>query len=430
MDCLESWYRTYERKTVFHRAIPNLMDGLKDVQRKVLFTSLKSLSNGKWMNTGSFSGMLKQHNYHHGDASRDGAIVNLTSDFKNQLPMLVGDGNFGNRLENAAAATRYTQVKMNPEYMKYLVMEEVLRWTPQDDNEIYEPDFYLFSIPMVLVNGISGIAVGLKTDILGYKISDVVKNLQLHLAGKPMVQMTPYFPMTSCTVTREGDKWVQKGVIEKINSTTLRITDIPSCYDRNGYISVLQKLKDRKAISDYEDNSTKKYDITVRLSRESMKTMEEKGLHDQLKLVSRLTECIKVLSPEGDRVIEFDSPEKLIEMYVSYMLGLCGEYINFKKKEYTDRIDKLEQKIKFLEYVSSIDIRKMTSVQISQHAVNVIGISKENCSDFMHISIAGMTKESINKIRKEIEESKKTKREYSEMNPLSCYTKMLGGEPV
>lgn len=425
-EILPIWFEEYRKKTVFDRAIPNIMDGQKSVQRKVLYTALKVLKNNKWMNTGAFSGTLKaEANYHHGDLSRDAAIVNMTADFKNQLPMFIGEGNFGNRFENAAAATRYTQIKFNPEFQKYIIMNEILKYSVQDDNEIYEPDFYFFSIPIVLINGISGIAVGLKTDILGYNISDIKKNIKLYLNNKTMKEMIPYFPEFKGTFKKEENKWFQYGIIEKTSSTTFQITEIPTVFDRTKYISILQKLKEKNIIIDYENNSAGSYNIQIKVSKKQMEYIEEKGIYDIFRLKDSLTENIKVLSPEGNKVIEFESPNELIKCYVDYMLQYIIKYINFKKHEYSQKIDKLNYKIKFIEYILSIDIRKYTMKQIKENIIKFGVIPEEFISEFMGISISGFTLEAIEKYKNEINENTILFDKFSKITAIDYYKEIL-----
>jgi DNA topoisomerase-2 len=431
-DCvktLEEWHEVYRRKTVYDRAVPNLMDGLKPVQRKVLYTALRNLASGKSMNTGAFSGTLKaQANYHHGDASRDGAIVNLTSTHCNQLPMFIGEGNFGSRIERMPAATRYTQVKFNPDYAKLLVMQEILKHTPQDDNETYEPDFYYFSIPMVLVNGISGIAVGMKTDILGYKICDILDNVKRVLAGKRPERMTPFFPeFTGNVVDRGNGMWSQIGTVKQIGPTTLQITEIPTCYDRSKYVSVLQMLKERRIISGYDDESTENFDIRVTATRKQIEAMSERGFENSLKLVFSLKEDIKVLSPDGKSVVEYASPEDLLVDYVKMFLVRVAEFIVEKKREFTEAAELATDKIKFVEYMSSgIDFAKKKTSELAAEAAEHAEISLERAKQFMGMSISGMTSEAAVAARTHLSSVLAKLKYYSESaTPKKVYESML-----
>jgi len=409
------------------------MDGLKPVQRKILFTALNNLSSGKAMNTGAFSGTVKaEANYHHGDSSRDGAIIALTSTFSNQVPMFVGEGNFGSRIENAAAATRYTSVKLNPEYSKYLVMKEILQFTPQDDNNEYEPDYYLFSIPIVLVNGISGIAVSLKTDILGYSVTDIKNNVKRVLSGKKPKKMVPYFPEFSGKVVEIDENvsgsWSQIGIVKKESSTQLRITEIPTCYDRSKYISVLQSIKDKGIISNYDDESTENFNISVSVTRKQMEKLESYGIEKALGLIHKVREGIKVLSKDGDKVLEFSSPEDLIVEYVALFLDRINHFISAKSFEYKDLVKAMEEKILFSEFVSSgIDFTKTSAKKLAEDAAAETGISFERAKQLISsMTLLSITSESIEKYREQLKELQSKFVYYTEeATPENVYLGML-----
>lgn len=425
MKELNSWYKIYEKETVFKRAIPSLFDGCKPIHRKILFTALSVLNNGKFNGTDGFSGALKQFaNYHHGDMSRDGAICNMAADFKNNIPLFIGKGNFGNRLEPTPAAARYTSIKLNKDFLKYMIMTEILEYTPQDDNNFYEPNNYYFSIPMVLVNGSNGIAVGLKTDILSYNPIDIKRNVLQVLNNKKQTKLIPLIPKFNGTIINEDETFYMVGKIDIVNNNSLHISEIPANYTQEKYISILQKLKEKNIINDYKDNSTENIDIEIKLTRNSLNRIKD-NLIDEFKLKTALKESINVLSSNNDEVLFFESPEKLIEFYVKELLIKIDKYILFKIDEFSEKINKLEQKNKFIEYVLSIDIRKYSSNDIKEYAVNILKLNLEYVKEFLLISILGLTKDSIEKYKIEIEKYKIELNKYKNTNSIEIYKEFL-----
>ena len=158
----------------FNRAIPQLIDGLKDSQRKVLYGAFKIWANGgnkisknsKDVKVAQFSAQVAQlTNYHHGESNLDGVIIAMTQDFvgSNNLPYFTKEGQYGTRYYNGrdAAEARYLYTKPNP-ILSYIYRKEDKDLLEQDSDEgdLIEPKYYLPIIPMVLVNGARGIATG------------------------------------------------------------------------------------------------------------------------------------------------------------------------------------------------------------------------------------------------------------------------------
>jgi len=424
MEEIKRWYKEYEIKTVFDRAVPSIMDGFKPVQRKIFYTALSRLKSK--MNTNAFSGAVKEYsNYHHGDMSIVATVNNMVAEFRNNFPIFLGYGNFGDKLEHTPAAARYTEISLNPEYLKYMVMNEILEYEIQDDNKIHEPNYYLFTLPMVLINGTRGIAVGMKTDILPYKLSDIKRNVKQVINNKKQTPLIPFFPQFKGKVKRENSKWVQYGNIELENSTTIKITELTTNYESVKYLQVLEELKENKVIYDYEDNSSDKVEIVAKVTKEVSKKIRNK-LHKTFKLVYNLQENIKVLDPSGTKVLEFNTPEELIETFVLEVLKKCDRYRIEKMKEYEKTIDKLIQKIKFIKFVSCINnITDLSRKELKRLVLEKIKIDRKYLDEFLQISIFGLTKDSVKKYEKEIKEFKIKLNKFKRMNKNDIYLGMI-----
>jgi DNA topoisomerase-2 len=152
------------------RSIPNLMDGLKVSQRKILFSAFeKNLSTE--IKVAQFSGYVSEHSgYHHGEASLNGAIVHMAQDFvgSNNINLLMPNGQFGTRLQGGkdSASERYIFTRLNT-LTRFLFKKSddaILQYL-DDDGTPVEPIFYIPIIPLVLVNGAEGIGTGFSTKI-------------------------------------------------------------------------------------------------------------------------------------------------------------------------------------------------------------------------------------------------------------------------
>jgi len=425
MKVLHEWFEDYRIETVYNRAIPHIADGMKPIHRKIYYTSLNHVSNGKYINTAAFAGTVKaKSNYLHGDQSIEAATNNLVAEYKNNLPMFIGDGNFGSKLVPEPAATRYTEIKLNNNFHNYTFLNEILSFNPQDDNNIYDPDFYFFKIPMVLVNGCYGIAVGISTNILSYKIEDIKKNIINVLNDKPQFEMVPYFSWFNGSVIKENDKWFQVGKIEKVNSTTLNISELTDSYNLDTYKNMLERLKERGVIIDYIDGSTENYDFEIKVTRKFMDKYQD-NLLETFKLIFALNENINVLDETGKNVLHFNTSNDLISYYTNMMLKYIDKYIEFKKKYLINEILKLKYKIKFLDYIATIDIRKTTIEEIREYCNNKLQIPDELITEFLKISIAFITKNAINKYEQQINDLTNDLQYFNNVTPKEYYLKEI-----
>ena len=175
------------------RALPSITDGLKDGQRKALWLMR---NKGDKIKTVSLSGEMIQSNlYVHGDMSASDTIGKLAAPYLNNIPLLEGIGNFGTKITpGEIGAARYTYVK-KPKYANNLVYNDLdlIELKENYDGSNLEPISFLPLLPLVLLNGISGIAVGWKTDILPRSKKDLQKAVEAVLSNKKIPKLKPHF---------------------------------------------------------------------------------------------------------------------------------------------------------------------------------------------------------------------------------------------
>lgn len=244
-DFINNEVKEYAISVVEERAIPSIVDGFKPVQRKLVYTANRVAKN--FIKTAALVGnVISVGGYYKGDASIAAACGNMAQDFpgSNNVPFIKGSGEFGKRLTpNGIAAPRYTKAMLHPNFNKFFTDSELLEYEEQD-GEFFEPKYYLPSVPTVLLNGISGIAVGFACKILPYKLTDIIQNVGNVLRKKPQFEMTPYYGDFKGTIDKVDDKWVMRGVWRKINKTTIEITELPIGISREKYLEHLNKLED------------------------------------------------------------------------------------------------------------------------------------------------------------------------------------------
>jgi DNA topoisomerase-2 len=167
-DFLSTEYKDFSIYTIEHRALPSLVDGFKPSQRKIIHISSNVWKNGseKTKKIFQLSGLVAdQAFYHHGSSSLDNATITMVQKFKNNLPLLEEDGIFGTLRSPYAGAPRYIGTKLSPVFYEIFKDFSLMEYKVEEGVQI-EPKFFLPIIPMLLINGQSGIAVGFSTNIL------------------------------------------------------------------------------------------------------------------------------------------------------------------------------------------------------------------------------------------------------------------------
>ncbi|MFP3553596.1 DNA topoisomerase IV subunit A [Paraburkholderia sp. SIMBA_049] len=176
-DYAESAYLEYAVSVVKGRALPDVCDGQKPVQRRILFAmnEMGLADNAKPVKSARVVGDVLGKYHPHGDQSAYDALVRLAQDFSMRYPLIDGQGNFGSRDGDGAAAMRYTEARLTP--IAKLLLDEIDQGTvdfmPNYDGSFEEPKLLPARLPFVLLNGASGIAVGLATEIPSHNLREV-----------------------------------------------------------------------------------------------------------------------------------------------------------------------------------------------------------------------------------------------------------------
>jgi DNA gyrase subunit A len=175
-------YLTYALSVVSDRALPDVRDGLKPVQRRILYAMFRNLGlkpDRPPRKSAAVVGEVLARYHPHGDQACYDAMVRMAQDFSLRYPLVEGQGNFGSLDGDAAAAYRYTEARLRPIALEVLgeIDEETVRFKDNFDATTLEPEVLPSRIPNLLVNGASGIAVGMATNIPPHNLKDVVRTL-------------------------------------------------------------------------------------------------------------------------------------------------------------------------------------------------------------------------------------------------------------
>ena len=302
------------------RAIPSGVDGLKIASRKVLFGMSKEYPTQEVKVSIASATIMAVSCYHHG--SLDGVMVNMAQNFpgSNNAPLLEGIGQFGSRLSPDAAATRYIFTKLSTacKQLFHSVDDNILEWE-EDDGTRIEPKFYLPILPMVLVNGASGMGTGYATNIPGHNPKDLKDAVLAILNGKKPKRLVPWYRDFIGTISSDGAQTTITGVLEVVNSTQIVIRELPVGNYTIAYRDVLNALEDNGTIKSYDDNSSEeKTEFVVRVSRE-VAAWSHADLLKTFKLISRDTPNL-VVWDENSKIRKFADTMELLKWFVDYRL--------------------------------------------------------------------------------------------------------------
>ena len=263
----QSWYLDYASYTILDRAIPHIDDGLKPVQRRILHT-MKKLDDEHFIKVANIVGATMAF-HPHGDSSIYGALVQL-----GQKQLLVDtQGNWGNTLTGAsAAAGRYIEARLSPFAVEVLYNPKVTEWVPSYDGRDKEPVTLPAKFPLLLFQGVGGIAVGLSSLIMPHNFNEILDAAVAYLKNEPFT-LYPDFPTGGfIDVSRyndgaRGGRIKVRAKIEKIDSKTLAITEIPFGLTTETLIETIIKANDKGKIKirRVDDNTSRTARIIVTL---------------------------------------------------------------------------------------------------------------------------------------------------------------------
>ncbi len=222
VDEIKGCMLQYSMSVLVGRAIPDVRDGLKPVHRRILYTMFENgLTPDKaYRKCADTVGSVLGRYHPHGDASVYDAMVRMAQDFSLRYPLIDGHGNFGNIDGYPAAAYRYTESRMNRLSLHMLddINKETVDFQPNYDNRLNEPEVLPVRFPQLLVNGSSGIAVGMATEIPPHNLGEVIDGM-CALIDNPEADLQeicqyikgPDFPTGGIIMGRSGIRGIRHG---------------------------------------------------------------------------------------------------------------------------------------------------------------------------------------------------------------------------
>jgi topoisomerase-4 subunit A len=335
----KDWFLDYASYVILERAVPAIEDGLKPVQRRILH-AMKEMDDGRFNKVANIIGQSMQ--YHpHGDASIGDAIVNL-----GQKELLIEtQGNWGDiRTGDSAAAARYIEARLSKFALEVVFNPQTTDWQLSYDGRKREPVTLPVKFPLLLAQGVEGIAVGLSTKILPHNFIELIQGSIAILKGEK-TNVLPDFPTGGLADFSEYNEGLRGGRIkvrariEEEDSKTLLIKDIPYGTTTNSLIDSIIKANDKGKIKIKKvvDNTAKDVEIQIQLAPGQSPDMTIDALY-------AFTDCEVSISPNACVIIE----EKPVFLTVNDILAYNTKQTRaLLKKELEIRKAELMEKLLF-----------------------------------------------------------------------------------
>ncbi len=333
----ENWFLEYASYVILERAVPAIEDGLKPVQRRIMH-SMWEMDDGRYNKVANIIGHTMQF-HPHGDASIGDAIVNL-----GQKDLLIDtQGNWGDiNTGDSAAAPRYIEARLSRFALDVLFNPDTTVWQASYDGRKNEPVTLPVKFPLLLAQGVEGIAVGLSTKILPHNFIELI-NASIDLLKNKKVEVFPDFPtggMVDISNYNEGQKGGKVRVrakIEEFDKKTLVIRDIPYGTTTNSVIDSIIKANDNGKIKIKKviDNTAREVEIQIHLNPGMDTNIAVDALY-------AFTDCEVSISPNACVIIDdkphFMSVNEILKISTDKTVDLLRRELEIKRDALLEKL--------------------------------------------------------------------------------------------
>ena len=445
-DEIKESFINYSMSVIVSRALPDVRDGLKPVHRRVLYAmnELGLVPGRPYKKSATVVGDVLGKYHPHGDSSVYDALVRMVQDFSLRNPLIDGQGNFGSVEGDPAAAYRYTEARLTPIAMEMLadIDKNTVDFVPNFDDRLQEPSVLPSGIPNLVVNGSSGIAVGMATNIPPHNLREVVAAI-LHLIENPDATPTdirrfikgPDFPTAGFIYGRQGIKDYQetgrgrivmraRAVIEEkesSNKAQIVVTEIP--YQVNSAklledIASLVRDKKLEGISDLRNESDREgLRIVIELKRDAIPRVVLNQLYKHTALQSTFGVIMLALVPDpatGSLVPKVMPLLEVLEHYIAHRHDVIVRRAQFELDKALERehileglkiaVDNIDEVIKV---IRAAEDTPAASAQLQRR----FKLSERQAEAILNMRLAKLTGLEIEKLEEELQEVQATIKE-------------------
>ena len=401
------------------RSIAHMADGLKPSQRKVMYACFKKNLKDEMKVAQLAAFVAEKSAYHHGEVSLADTIVKLANDYtgSNNINLLEPCGQFGTRLMGGkdASQTRYIFTKLTKEARKIFDPKDdaILNYL-DDDGRPIEPDFYMPTLPMVLVNGTEGIGTGFSCYVPPFKPDDIKDNIKRILSGDEIVPMRPWFRGFKGVVHKEEDTWMMEGVWNW-SGRNIVVTELPPGRWTQDYKEYLDGLVEKKLIGGFVNNSTTEdvhFEIMDYAGKDLLKDLK-------LRKTFRVSNMHLFHPTRG--IHKYESPEEILKDFVELRL----EHYKKRKAHLIDVLEKraemCDHKSKFVSMVieGKLVVFKRKKVELEAEMSSIFPKIDGNLDYLLNTKTVEYTEERVKAL---LDEAKQAKDDLEKMLKTSHIT--------
>jgi DNA gyrase/topoisomerase IV subunit A len=400
-------WKDFALYTLENRAIPNMIDGMKNVQRFYVYSSIKN-SKTDFKKVSAISGVVSDYGYNHGESSAAGSGQLMAAEWSNNICLVEGRGSFGTRLVQSAAAARYTYTRLHKNFNKYI--KDIDLAPIHEDPEHEPPAFYVPVIPLVLANGVKGIATGFATNILPRDPLDLIRACNEYVKTKNIdKKVRVKFPDFNGSVTYDPEegRYYCNGVFERKSKTVILITEVPYGYDRESYVQILDKLEEAGEIVGYDDLCDKTgFKFEVKLKQQTSANWTDQKIIAAFKLSKPFSENLTVIDHKG-KLKEYTDERDLIRDFCDYRMGILQSRINLRKEEATELARWLNIKMQFIQAVldDKIKFKNQKKAEVAKQIIAETSAIGDDIERLLRINIMSLTDEMVKQLMSEIKDA-------------------------
>ena len=424
-------YLDYAMSVIVSRAIPAIEDGLKPVQRRILHSmNLMGLKPGsQTKKSARIVGDVIGKYHPHGDSAVYDAMVRMAQDFSLRYPLVFGQGNFGSIDGDPPAAYRYTEARLQQISSELLqdIDKETVKFSPNFDNSLKEPELLPGKLPALILNGATGIAVGMATNIPPHNITEVcdgiisyIRKPEITIEELNEVVTAPDFP-TGGYVSGDMLELYKTGKSRlvlrgKTTTETVRkkeavvITEIPYMVNKSTLVSQIAGLVQSKKLKDIFDLRDESSKGKIRIVIELKKGANPKFVINALYKYTRLQDSFNVnfLALHNGKPKVFNLKE-VLKAYVDYRKEIVTSRTRFELKKAEDRLEIVSGLLIALKSIDAV----ITAIKKSKNAaeagevlVKRFKLTKKQSHAVLETRLQQLTSLEQDKLKKEQKELK------------------------
>lgn len=441
---IRSAFLDYSMSVIVSRALPDVRDGLKPVHRRILYAMYNTglYPDKPYRKCATTVGEVLGHYHPHGDASVYDALVRMAQDFSLRHPLVDGHGNFGSVDGDPAAAYRYTEARMSKISLKMLedIKKDTVNWVPNFDDTEVEPEVLPTKFPCLLINGSSGIAVGMATNIPPHNMGEVAEGVCC-LIDNPDAELEeimqyikgPDFPTHGIIMGAKGIKDAYstgrgkiivraRAEIKETKNDRFKIivTELPYSVNKRRLIEKIAELiKDKRIegiadLQDYTDRHGMHIEITIKRDANAQVV-----LNNLYKMTEMQTTFGVILLALDGGVPKILTLKQILQKYISFQEEIITRRTKFYLKKAEERAHILEGLAKALDIVDEViaTIRACRGGQseAKQAIMDKFGFDDPQAAAIVAYRLGQLAGLEIEKILNELEELHEKIKDYNDI---------------